>query len=177
MEPVFRGNDDHDKISVTLLYYTDRSLGAFLDWAKGTDWWKNTLIVLIADHCRRFTTNVQVYSENIYKIPMIWLGGALSEKGIIIKKTGSQVDIPLTILHQLNLDDDYPFGKDLLSDGTRSFAFYAFDEGFGFITDSSKYIYDHKSGKPVIEEGNGAESAGTLGKAYLQTLYNDFLSR
>jgi hypothetical protein len=77
----------------------------------------------------------------------------------------------------MGLDGEYPFSKDLLSDGTNSFAFYTFNEGFGFITDSSKYIYDHKPGKPVVEQGKDPESAGKLGKAYLQVLYDDFLKR
>jgi phosphoglycerol transferase MdoB-like AlkP superfamily enzyme len=176
MQPVFKGNDDLTKFRNSI-YYTDKALGSFLDWAKGTEWWKNTLIVLVADHYRRNSSEVLVYSEDIFRIPMLWLGGALSEHGIKIEKIGSQVDIPVTILHQMDLDGNYPFSKDLLSANSKSFAFYAFNEGFGFITDSSKYIYDHKLGKPVIEEGTGAEAAGKMGKAYLQVLYDDFLKR
>ena len=108
---------------------------------------------------------------------MLWLGGALSVHGIKIEKLGSQVDIPLTILHQLDLDGNYPFGKDMLSEQSGSFAFYTFNEGFGFMTDSSKYIYDHKLGKPVLEVGRSPELAGKFGKAYLQVLYDDFLKR
>jgi phosphoglycerol transferase MdoB-like AlkP superfamily enzyme len=176
MKPVFKGNDDLTKFRNSI-YYTDKSLGEFLDWAKGTEWWKNTLIILVADHCRRNSNADLVYSEEIFRIPMIWLGGALAEHGVQIPKTGSQVDIPLTLLHQMSLEGNYPFSKDLLSDGTNSFAFYTFNEGFGFITDSSKYIYDHKPGKPVFEDGKDPEFAGNLGKAYLQVLYDDFLKR
>jgi len=176
MKPVFKGNDDLTKFRNSV-YYTDKSLGEFLDGAKGTEWWKNTLIVLVADHCRRNSNADLVYSEEIFRIPMIWLGGALAEHNVQITKTGSQVDIPLTLLHQMGLDGNYPFSKDLLSDRTNSYAFYTFNEGFGFITDSSKYIYDHKPGKPVFEDGKDPESAGRIGKAYLQVLYNDFLKR
>jgi phosphoglycerol transferase MdoB-like AlkP superfamily enzyme len=176
MQPVFKGNDDLTKFRNSI-YYTDKTLGSFLDWAKDTEWWKNTLIVMVADHCRRNSSEVPVYSEDIFRIPMLWLGGALSEHGIRIEKIGSQVDIPLTILQQMDLDGNYPFSKDLLSANSKSFAFYTFNEGFGFITDSSKYIYDHKLGKPVFEEGTGAEAAGKMGKAYLQVLYDDFLRR
>jgi phosphoglycerol transferase MdoB-like AlkP superfamily enzyme len=176
MEPVFKGNDELTKFKNSI-YYTDKSLGEFLDWAKGTEWWDNTLVVLVADHCRRNSNDDLVYSEEIFKIPMIWLGGALAVHGVKIAKTGDQVDIPITLLHQMNLDDNYPFSKDLLSDGTNSFAFYSFNEGFGFITDSSKYIYDHKPGKAVVEDGKDPDSAGKLGKDYLQVLYDDFLKR
>jgi len=177
MDPVFKGIDDLTKYRNSL-YYTDKSLGTFLDWAKTTEWWKNTLVVLVADHCRRSSPDIQEYSEEIFKIPMLWLGGVLAESGIRIDKTGSQADIPLTILNQLGInDDDYTFSKDLLADGSGSFAFYTFNEGFGFITDTSRYIYEHKLGNSVISEGKSPEIAGEYGKAFLQTLYEDFLSR
>lgn len=177
MEPVFRGIDDLTKYRNSL-YYTDKSLGTFLDWARTTEWWKNTLVVLVADHCRRSSFDIQEYSEEIFKIPMLWLGGALAESGLRIDKTGSQTDIPLTIVNQLGINDDsYPFSKDLLADKSGSFAFYTFNEGFGFITDSSKYIYEHKLGDSVYEEGKSPGIAGQYGKAFLQTLYEDFLSR
>ncbi|MFH0841323.1 MAG: LTA synthase family protein [Bacteroidota bacterium] len=176
MEPVFEGNDDLTKFRNSV-YYTDQTIGKFLDWAATTDWWKNTLVVLVADHCRRNSVEVLAYSEEIFRIPMLWLGGALAVHGARIEKYGSQVDIPLTLLHQLGQDDNYPFAKDLLSPESASFAFYTFNEGFAFISDSSKYIYDHKLGKPVVEKGRDPLSAGISGKAYLQVLYDDFLKR
>jgi phosphoglycerol transferase MdoB-like AlkP superfamily enzyme len=176
MSPVFAGKDDLSKYRNSI-YYTDKSLGAFLDRAKVSEWWKNTLIVLVADHCRRNFVEVPAYSEEIFRIPMLWLGGALSKQGIKVKKYGSQVDIPVTILDQLDKNVDFPFGKDLLADESNSFAFYTFNEGFAFITDTSAYIYDHKLGAPVLRRGSDSESAGVYGKAFLQVLYDDFLKR
>jgi hypothetical protein len=108
---------------------------------------------------------------------MLWIGGAVSSKGLKITKTGSQVDIPLTLLHQLGLEGDFPFGKDLLSDGSDSFAFYTFNDGFAFFTDSSGYIYDNVLGNAVLKSGMDPERAGDLGKAYLQVSFEDFLNR
>lgn len=176
MEPVFEGNDEMTRFRNSV-YYSDKSLGTFLDKAKDTEWWEKTLIILVADHCRRNSNEVLVYDEEIFRIPMVWLGGALAVRNLKVEKTGSQVDIPLTILHQLDLEGNYPFGKDLLSEKSSSFAFYTFNEGFGFITDSSKYIYDHKLGNEVVAEGKNPEYAEKCGKAYLQVLYDDFLKR
>ncbi len=172
----FKGHDDMTKFRNSV-YYTDSTIGSFLDRAKNTDWWENTLIILIADHCRRSSLEILAYSEEIFRIPMLWVGGALATSGIKIEKLGTQVDIPLTLLHQLSLDVNYPFAKDLLSEGSSSFAFYTFNEGFTFITDTSKYVYDHKLGGPVIKEGVDPEEAGRFGKAYLQVVYDDFLNR
>lgn len=176
MEPVFPGNDDFTKFRNSV-FYTDKALGKFIDWAKTTEWWKNTLMIIIADHCRRNSEEIQVYSQDIFRIPMLWIGGAVNPTGLEIRKTGDQTDIPLTLLHQLGLGGDFPFGKDLLSDGSCSFAFYTYNDGFAFITDSSRYIYDHQLGNSVDTAGVDPERAGRLGKAFLQVLYDDFLNR
>jgi phosphoglycerol transferase MdoB-like AlkP superfamily enzyme len=176
MEPVFTDNDEFAKFRNSV-YYVDKSLGEFLDWAKNSDWWKNTLVVLVADHYRRNYGDVLYYSEEIFRIPMLWLGGAVAKQDTVINKLGSQVDIPLTILHQLDLDGDFPLTKDLLSEESNSFAFYVFNEGFVFITDSSKYAYDHKLGRSVLESGKNPEEAGKAGKAYLEVLYDDYMKR
>ena len=176
MEPVFKGNDMLTKFKNSV-YFTDRTLGDFINWAKTTTWWKNTLVILVADHCRRNSQNDFVYSQEIYKIPMLWIGGAVNEHGKIVQKFGSQVDIPVTLLDQLSLRGDFSFGKDLLSEESDSFAFYCFNEGFAFITDTSTVIYDHKLGRPVFRYGKSPERAELYGKSYLQVLYDDYLSR
>jgi phosphoglycerol transferase MdoB-like AlkP superfamily enzyme len=176
MDPVFKGKDELTKFRNSI-YYTDKAVGDFITWAKTTDWWKNTLVILVADHCRRNSTDDLVYSQDIFKIPMLWMGGALNEPGKRIEKFGSQVDISLTLLNQLDISGNFPYAKDLLSDESNSFAFYTFNEGFAFITDSSAVIYDHKLGEPVIRTGVNPDITETLGKAYLQVLYDDFMKR
>lgn len=174
--PVFPGKDEPAKFRNSV-HYTDSVIGDFLDWAKKTDWWKNTLIIMVGDHCRRNSQTDLVFSQSIFKIPMIWTGGALEEKDRMITKTGSQVDIPVTLLDQLGLKGKFNFGKDLLTDKSNSFAFYVFNEGFAFITDSTSYIFDQKLHGPVYEKGNGVKRAEDLGKAYLQVLFDDYLKR
>jgi phosphoglycerol transferase MdoB-like AlkP superfamily enzyme len=176
MEPVFKGSDDMTKYKNSI-YYTDKTLGSFLDWAKGTDWWKNALIIMVADHCARIYSDMPNYKQNVFKIPMLWVGGALSKTGLRVRKLGSQVDIPTTVLDQLGIKGSFPFGKDLFSDQSKSFAFYTYNEGFGFITDSSAVSLDLKSKTLVLSEGKDPASAEKKGKAYLQVLFNDYLKR
>ena len=176
MEPVFKGSDDMTKYKNSI-YYTDKTLGSFLDWAKGTEWWKNALIIMVADHCARIYSDMPNYKQNVFKIPMLWVGGALSKTGLRVRKLGSQVDIPTTVLDQLGIKGSFPFGKDLFSDQSKSFAFYTYNEGFGFITDSSAVSLDLKSKTLVLSEGKDPASAEKKGKAYLQVLFNDYLKR
>lgn len=176
MDPVFSGEGNMIEYKNSV-FYADSSLGSFIDWAKEREWWKNTLIILVADHCCKVTSDMIIYSRELFKIPMLWLGGALAKQGIIIEKKGSQVDIPLTLMNQLGMPGDYRFAKDLLSDRSNSFAFYTYNEGFGFITDSSAVIYDQKLGNTVLKEGKGSDYAEKTGKAYLQVLFDDYLKK
>ncbi len=176
MEPVFEGKDDLTKFRNSV-YYTDRTIGSFIDWAKTTEWWNNTLVILVADHCRLSKPDDLVFSENVFRIPMLWLGGAVQNAGTRIDKIGSQVDFPLTLLNQMELGGQFPFSKDILSKESGAFAFYVYNEGFGFITDSSKLIYDHKLGSPVVSEGSDPGNNERLGKAFLQVLYDDYMKR
>ncbi len=176
MEPVFDGkgmmNDYKNSV-----FYADKVLGEFLEWAKKQEWWKNTLVILVADHGARVNPETPSYDRTIFKIPMVWTGGALTVKGLKINKTGSQVDIPLTLLDQLDISADFPFSKDLLSEESGSFAFYTFNEGFGFVTDSSSVAFDQKSGQSVQMEGKNPAAAEAKGKAFLQVLFDDYLKR
>jgi phosphoglycerol transferase MdoB-like AlkP superfamily enzyme len=176
MEPVFIGTDVVTKYKNSV-YYTDKTLGSFLDWAKGTDWWKNTLIIMVADHASRITDDMPNYKQNVFKIPMLWVGGAVSKKGLKVEKFGSQVDISTTLLNQLGIGGNFPFGKDLLSEHSKSFAFYTYNEGFGFLTDSSSVSFDLKSKTKMLSEGKDPESAEKKGKAYLQVLFDDYIKR
>ncbi len=176
MKTVFPGNDNMSKYKNSV-YYADKSLGGFLDWARTTDWWKNTLIVMVADHCARITSDMPIYTKYVFRIPMIWTGGALSATGRLVRKTGSQVDIPETILNQMGIKNDFRFAKDMFSAKSNSFAFYTFNEGFGFVTDSSSVSYDLKQRKTILSEGKDPALADSLGKAYLQVVFDDYLKR
>lgn len=176
MEPVFRGSDQMTKYRNSV-YYADKALGDFLDWARTTEWWKNTLVILVADHCCRISTEVPVYSQEIFRIPMVWTGGANREKGREVKGFGSQTDIAATLLNQMGIEADFRFSKNLLDPNSPSYAFYTYNEGFGFITDSSAVIYDHKLKGPVLSEGQNPSEALRRGKACLQVLFDDYLKR
>jgi phosphoglycerol transferase MdoB-like AlkP superfamily enzyme len=176
IDPVFKGDDDLTAFKNSI-WYADRSIGNFIKAARQMPWWKNTLVILVGDHCRRNGADEPAYSEQIFRIPMLWTGGAVAPKGLRISKYASQTDIPSTLMHQLGIRTTFQFGKDLFSESSKSFAFYTFNEGFGFITDTSACIYDHKMKAPVVERGNGSRKAEAYGKALLQVLYDDYLKR
>ncbi|MBK9390040.1 MAG: sulfatase-like hydrolase/transferase [Bacteroidetes bacterium] len=176
MATFIKGDDNISKYKNSV-YYADKSIGDFIEWAKKTNWWKNTLVIMVADHCGRVSETQPVFTTELFKIPMIWTGGAVKTIGKTVAMHGDQTDIPITLFSQLGLDGKFPFGKDLFSDGSNSYSFYTYNEGFGFVTDSSIYVYDHKLKDKVIKEGRGADFAEKAGKAYLQVLFDDYLKR
>ena len=108
-----------------------------------------------------------VYSQEIFRIPMLWIGGAVEHwQGLRIEKLGTQVDIPVTLLDiSLDLGRSFPFGKDLLSEESNSFAFYTFNEGFAFITDSSTIYMIISLDGLLLKSGHDPEYAETAWKS------------
>jgi phosphoglycerol transferase MdoB-like AlkP superfamily enzyme len=173
MPPVFEGSDDETRF-INSACYTDRSLGAFIEAARNTDWWPHTLVVITADHGTGWPGNLAVYEPERLHIPMIWTGGALAVSDTVVTTVVSQTDIACTILGQLGLrNDDYRFGKDILASPVKSFAFYDFNNGFGWVTDSTQLAFDNVSHRLVFCKGNVTENDAENGKAYLQVFADD----
>jgi hypothetical protein len=109
---------------------------------------------------------------------MIWLGGALDVSDTLITKYVSQTDFPGTLLNQLNLPyDDFIFSKDMLCDSSSSFAYYTYNDGIGFVNDTSLSIFHLITGTHILREGHGQESDVDPALAYLQFLLDDFNSK
>jgi phosphoglycerol transferase MdoB-like AlkP superfamily enzyme len=176
METVFPGQGDEVKFR-NAVYYTDQSLGNFLDSAITREWWDQTLVIFIADHGYR-AKNMTSFELDRFSVPMLWYGGALALNDTVISRYGSQTDLPATLLNQLDIPSErFTFSKNLLSAGANSFAYYTFIEGIGFATDSSFSVYDLNTRDYLVREGPGRKMEPDPGLAYLQYLCRDFNSR
>lgn len=172
---VIPGSDRASKL-MNAQHYTDSCVGSFVQKARLQPWWKNTLIILVADHGHPDPGNSPNHVPAKFRIPMLWLGGALKTHGRITK-FASQIDIPSTLLHQLGkTSGKYRFSKDIFAKEP-GFAYYSFNNGFGFMSDSATAVYDCGFKNVIISDGNHAPENLNFGKAYLQFLYQDFKSR
>ncbi|MDR2040639.1 MAG: sulfatase-like hydrolase/transferase [Bacteroidales bacterium] len=177
METAIKGDDEESQF-LNSAFYTDKSLGAFIDAAKQTDWWEKTLIVITADHGSRFPGNIPSYQPEKFHIPMIWTGGAVIKGDTVITTIAGQTDIAYTVLRQLGIDNHkYRFSKDILGIPVRSFAFYDFNDGFGFVTDSAQIAYDNVSNMLIFQKGIETDGIVETGKAYMQTFSDDFKTK
>ena len=177
MPVVIEGKDAESRF-LNSVYYTDSAFGKFMDAARQTDWWDHTLIVVTADHGSRHPGNVPQYAPEMFHIPCVWLGGAIAKTDTVIATVASQTDIPLTILHQLGMtNDEYRFSKDILGTTVFPFAFYNFNDGFGFVTDDTQFVFDNLNHTVIYQEGTQADEWIETGKAYLQIFSKDFIKR
>ncbi|MEO7961241.1 MAG: sulfatase-like hydrolase/transferase [Ginsengibacter sp.] len=176
MKPHFPAKDE-TTLFKNSVYYTDSVLGNFINKIKKENWWKNTLVVLVADHGHPLPGDDANDMPSKFHIPLIFAGGALSVKGVN-HSIGSQTDIATTILHQLQISTDkFVWGKDLLDTSANQFAFYTFNNGFGFVTPSGAVTVDNIAGKTIRKDAAVDSAAINSGKAYMQVSYADFLKR
>ena len=155
--------------------YTDSVMGAIVREYRKLPRWKNTLIVFVPDHVGGYKENLNDHDRSRYQIPLILAGGAISRPmkvGII----GSQHDIAATLLGQLGVEHrEFTFSKNMMSDATPKFAFFAVNDAFGIVSEENSLIYDNRAKRIVYDKGEKGFNL-KRGQAYLQKLYDD-LSR
>lgn len=177
METVIKGEDEVSQF-LNSAYYTDKSLGEFITKAKQTDWWKNTWVIITADHGHGMPDNHGIDNPNRFKIPMVWLGGAINAKDTVIHSYANQTDIANTVLAQLDKPDpNFKFSNDILNSEYDDFAIFVFNNGFGYLNDGTTVVYNNTGGKYLRKEGIESQKDLEMGKAYMQVLYNDFNQR
>lgn len=159
--------------------FTDHWLGVFVERLKATPRWENTLLILVADHSFRYPRGTVRSTPEYQHIPMVWHGGVLRKKGIEVSATGTQVDIAATLLQQMGIGhSEFTYSNDLFNDDCPRYAFYTFNNGFGFIDSTGITQWDCTADRPVDVRGAEGHQMRTLkGKAYLQTLMQDFDDR
>jgi phosphoglycerol transferase MdoB-like AlkP superfamily enzyme len=180
----FPDNGDVSNKLRSTAYFTDSCINAYLEHAKKQSWYKNTLFILVADHGHRLPRNTaEAYDPAKYHIPLLFFGDVIKSefRGKKISKLGSQTDVAATLLAQLGIRyDEFKWSKDLLNPGTRDFAFFDWDNGFGFMQPGQNVSYDN-SGRTMIYNSNpGADRKATdkalaYGKAYLQEVFTEYM--
>lgn len=171
METKIPGNTEEKKF-LNAIYYSDRCIGDFIRKCKESGVWENTLFVLIADHSTIKIGDLQPHEPEAYRIPMIFSGGALNVQDTVVTTLGSQTDLVATLLAQLGIDhSEYKYSKDLLNDAIVPFAFYAYSNAAGMITEEGTSVFNLKNGEFI--QGDSLLENNRLLKAYLQVLDED----
>ena len=118
----------------------------------------------------------------MFHIPLVIYSKLLKEDyaGEKNPKYASQVDIAATLFSQLNFSySDFKWSKNILNRKQNGFAYYGFVDGFGWLTDYTKLVYDNRAEKIIYSSENNSKIDQSLktGQAYLQSLYQQWCKK
>ncbi len=105
-------NEEHQSLLENAVRYSDYALGRFIDKARNSEYWKNTLFLVVADHVDK------VYGEALvpiskFHIPALILGADVRPQ--VYARLASQSDLPPTLLDLVGKPVWHPMiGSDLL---------------------------------------------------------------
>lgn len=154
--------------------YADFAMGQFVERARRSDYWDETVMMVVADH------DTRVYGDDLvpidkFHIPGVILGADIQPRQIA--SVASQIDLAPTLLSLLGVDSDHPFiGRDLTrtlpefgnTDITlKPRAMMQFDRNYAWLEDgratillpdgsAKQFSYDHQARalrpEPVVRE-------------------------
>jgi phosphoglycerol transferase MdoB-like AlkP superfamily enzyme len=115
--------------------YTDYALRKFFAMAQKQAWFKNTVFVVLADHCASSSGKTELPMDK-YRIPaFIYAPGFIPAKEV--NTLMSQIDVMPTLFGQLNFNYQSKFyGQDIFQDNYIPRAFVATYQDLGLIKDN-----------------------------------------
>jgi phosphoglycerol transferase MdoB-like AlkP superfamily enzyme len=115
--------------------YTDYALRQFFKKASKQSWYKNTVFVIVADHCASSSGKTELPMDKYHIPAMIYAPGFIEP--VNNTKLVSQIDLMPTLFGLLNFDYDSKFyGQDVLKEDYQPRAFIATYQDLGFIKDN-----------------------------------------
>lgn len=172
--PILKGKNDI-ALFLSSIHYTDSIVYSFIQFAKQQSWWNNTLVVIVADHGHRLPRSI--HKPDDFKIPLLMLGGAV-KSATIISTIGSQTDLAATLLGELNLpSNEFIWSRNLLDSSRSPWAFFTFNNGFGFIQPNKKLVFDNVGKLSIDKIGNISDEDIYRGRAIQQAAFQDYLNK
>ncbi|CAN5410978.1 alkaline phosphatase family protein [soil metagenome] len=171
---------EKEKPYINSVYYSDGCIHDFIESAKKTSWYKNTLFIFVSDHSHNSPKNWAFNQPEYRHIPLLFYGDVIKPefRGMKYDSVASQTDLASTLLHQLDLDaSKFIYSKNLFNPYTNHFAYYAFDEGFGLVKNNGNLTWHVKENKTEFVKSESAEKTEEMkkeGQAFLQYLMGEY---
>jgi phosphoglycerol transferase MdoB-like AlkP superfamily enzyme len=173
----FPGNSFTDQYCNSIAY-ADSCLGSFIDQLKSSTLWDNTLVVITSDHASLEPGPTTFDNPASYRIPLLWLGGVL-DSVLVVNNIAMQTDLGSTIIQQMGWSPTSSFfSKNIF--GTKQYAFYLRDEGWGFVSPEAGFFMNLESKKQQFFYGENSQERDSLtsfSKSFVQFLHDDFLKK
>lgn len=181
MQTPFNGGEEQERFKKAA-YYTDYCLYNYFNEAKKQAWYKNTLFILVADHGHRLPKNRNMDFPEGRRITAMITGGALVDnlRGKTFDKICNQNDLPAIILGALKLPhNNFVWSRNVFNESAKEFAYYSNENSLGWIAPQQNIVYSFNSKKveelQVKTQSTLNDTVLTQAKAYLQTLYEQYL--
>jgi phosphoglycerol transferase MdoB-like AlkP superfamily enzyme len=175
--PLTWGEKENDYINA--VHYADSCLNAFMQNACKEPWFKNTLFVFVSDHHHNTPRGHSYYHPEYRRIPLVFYGEVIKPefRGLKDSLVCSQLDLASTLLHQLQQPaGEFVWSRNLFNPYSKRFAFYTFDEGFGWIRPEGRLVW-FAGERLEAERFRDVQTKDRLlreGKAYLQRVTEEF---
>jgi phosphoglycerol transferase MdoB-like AlkP superfamily enzyme len=149
--------------------YTDFALSQFFKMAQKQSWYKNTVFVIVADHCASSSGKTELPLDK-YKIPaLIYSPGFINPENNAVLM--SQIDIMPTLFGLLNFSYKSKFyGQDVLKTDYKPRALIATYQDLGLISDNVLTVISPV--KKVKQFSLKMQPQGTLANNY-QIFYEE----
>lgn len=158
--------------------YTDYAIGKFIEDAKKKPWFKNTIFVIVADHCAGSAGNTDLPVWR-YQIPAIFYAPEIIKARKFDKFT-NQIDLAPTLLGLMNFEYQSTFfGNDVLRNEKtiKQRAFFGTYDKVGQFIDKKLYVLLPKKQSKVfdveIDKFGWQGSKETLTKDYDQKNFDE----
>jgi phosphoglycerol transferase MdoB-like AlkP superfamily enzyme len=153
--PVYEHEDDRDRA----IRFADYALGKFIDTARQSEYWDNTVFLIVADH------DARVLGAELVPIKSFHIPGVIIGKGIMPRADDrllSQIDLAPTVLSLMGVAGEHPMlGHDMNLENAKQRAMMQFDKNFAYMTNDkvailqpdkrpSYFTFDYKA-KKLIE--------------------------
>jgi phosphoglycerol transferase MdoB-like AlkP superfamily enzyme len=173
----FPGTDKASKYK-NALAYTDCTLEKFVEKLKLLPVYKDTLIVILADHGTSYIGNIPRYDPKKFHIPLLFIGGALNSGPGTIERIGSQQDLAATLLAMLGIDSfDFNFSRNLLNEDKASFAAFFFNDGFTLVKNNGYVAFGNQSQRLLHRDACISDMDLNFGRMLMQVSFQDYLNK
>jgi phosphoglycerol transferase MdoB-like AlkP superfamily enzyme len=141
--------------------YTDWAIGNFIDRARATPWFDDTVFVILADHCASSRGRTELPIDRFHIPLLIYAPRHLAPARI--EQLASQIDVGPTLLGLLNFDyTSHFFGQDILAEGQRhQRALLANYQTVGYLRDGVLVELRPKGRVRFVDAASGAELPAT----------------
>jgi len=147
--------------------YTDSCLGVMMSALRASEKWKNTLVIITADHGSILPDKAPIFDTANFKIPLVLTGGVV-QRDTVITDIVSQSDIAATISQYAIGENVFP-QKTLFTPSNK--AYYSYHNGLTYVSDTCVQSYNLDYKKYM-----NPECTQPFEKAYYQLANDDFFN-